>query len=86
MGITDLSLRFDASSERLHKWQAAEIERLRKLVDSEGSRAVEYLRRARKAEAALEIIQRHFSRDVLKACATFTPNTQEARIHGRNPR
>ena len=33
--------------------ERAENERLRELADSEGSRAVEYLRRARKAEAAL---------------------------------
>jgi hypothetical protein len=31
--------------------QQAEIDRLKSLADSEGSRAVEYLRRARKAEA-----------------------------------
>lgn len=34
--------------------QHAEIERLRDLADSEGTRAVEYLRRARHAEAELE--------------------------------
>lgn len=35
------------------EWCAAEIKRLRDLADSEGTRAVDYLRRARKAEAAL---------------------------------
>lgn len=35
----------------------AEIERLRALADSEGTRAVDYLRRARKAEAEIESLK-----------------------------
>ena len=40
---------------------ALEIERMRELADSEGTRAVNYLRRARKAEELLRRCTRHLS-------------------------
>jgi hypothetical protein len=49
----DYGWNLQVSDSELHRDAADEIERLQALADSEGSRAVEYLRRARKAEAAL---------------------------------
>lgn len=47
-----------------------EVDRLRELADSEGTRAVEYLRRARKAEAVLH--------DLADACAEVNDLTPQA--------
>lgn len=58
----------DSMQDRLLRrcWNACaeasqvEIERFSELADSEGTRAVTYLRRARKAEAALKAIRDHW--------------------------
>jgi hypothetical protein len=51
---------YDADGADLSAWAgraADELERLSALVDSEGTRALQYLRRARKAEAEVEALK-----------------------------